>query len=114
MYGLGINAVVSRPDTDPGNPGGIIYDDGGGNTAIFGPGGQPLATAKSMVEELISANVPLGNHRKGVARPPEFPLEMVLPVYNKYVTRYPAGMNLDYIPTDNADANRYYMSKRRW
>ena len=105
--------VIVNNSVSEGNPGFVAYA-GGGNTAIFGPGGQPLATAKSMVEELISANVPMGNHRKGVARPPEFPLEMVLPVYNKYVTRYPAGMNLDYIPTDNADANRYYMTKRRW
>jgi predicted amidohydrolase len=107
-YTVIINNAIS-----PGNPGFVEYA-GAGNTAIYAPGGRILASAKSIVEELVDATVPIGDHRKRVARPPEFPIEMVMPVYQKYVPRYPAGMNVAYQPADNADAAKYYATKRRW
>jgi len=43
LRGLGINRVTSTPDPDPNNPGGTIYDDGGGNIAIVDADGVTVA-----------------------------------------------------------------------
>jgi predicted amidohydrolase len=107
-----VYTVIVNNSVSPGNPGFLEYS-GAGNTTIYAPGGRVLAAAKSIVEELVEAPVPLGDHRKR-HRIPEVPMEMLLPVFQKYVSRYAPGINLGYQPKDFADAARYYATQRRW
>jgi predicted amidohydrolase len=104
--------VIPNNAISPGNPG-FPEASGAGGTAIYAPGGRVLAKAQTENEEFVTATIPIGEFRKTHILP-EIPMAMVLPVYSQYVPRYSPGLQDHYIPTDFADASRYFASKRNW
>lgn len=105
-YTITINQSIS-----PGNAGPDY--SGAGGTSIYGPGGREVAMAKSANEEFVPASIPIAEFRKS-HRLPDIPMALVMPVYQKYRVMYEPGLQLDYLPKDNFDAAKFYMSKRNW
>lgn len=87
---------------------------GAGDTAIFGPTGRAVAKAQSANEEFVSTTIPIAEFRRTRSIPTSVPMEMLLPVYTKYVPKFGGNMQADYIPNDPADASRHFATKRKW
>lgn len=86
---------------------------GDGGTSIYGPGGQLVAMAKSIHEEMINTNIDMAGFRR-THRLPDMPKAMVMPVFEKYRPPLDPGMSLEYIPDDLQDAAEYMLAKRKW
>lgn len=105
-------SVVCNQSISPEHPGFPEFS-GSGDTAIFSPKGI-AARAKSAHEEFVKSVIPMADFRGSRSIPTAVPMDMLLPVYKKYVPRYGANLQTDYIPADSADASRYFASKRNW
>jgi len=106
-------SVVCNQSISPEQPGSPTFS-GSGDTAIFNPGGQIAARAKSVHEEFVTTTIPMAEFRRTRTVPPGVPMEMLLPVYSKYVPRHGPNLHSSYIPADSSDASRYYANKRNW
>ncbi len=105
-------SIVCNQSVSPEQPGFPEFS-GSGDTAIFSPGGI-AARAKSIHEEFVKTSIPMASFRQSRTIPPGVPIEMLMPVYEKYVPRDKPNQQADYIPTDSADASRHFSSKRNW
>jgi predicted amidohydrolase len=105
--------VVCNQSISPEQPG-FPENSGSGDTAIIGPNGKIVARARSAHEEFVSAIIPIAEFRRTRTIPPGVPMEMLMPVYSKYVPRHGPNLQADYIPNDGADAARHFSSKRNW
>jgi predicted amidohydrolase len=104
--------VIVNQSISPENPPFPEFS-GSGDTAIIGPNGRLVARARSANEEFVTAAIPIGEFRRTRSLP-DVPMEMLIPVYERYRPRYGANLQADYIPSDGADASRYFASKKRW
>ncbi len=104
--------VVCNTAISPDQPGFPEFS-GSGDTAIFGPNGRIVSRARSFNEEFITTVIPIGEFRRTRAVP-DVPMEMLLPVYSKYVPRNGPNVQATYLPTDALDAARHITSKRNW
>jgi predicted amidohydrolase len=103
--------ITVNQSISPGNAG--PDNSGAGGTSIYGPGGREVAMAKTASEEFITAAIPIAEFRR-TFRLPDIPMALVMPVYQKYKPMYDPGLQLDYLPSDSADAAKFYRSKRNW
>ncbi|MFO1427106.1 MAG: nitrilase-related carbon-nitrogen hydrolase [Steroidobacteraceae bacterium] len=87
---------------------------GSGDTGIYAPNGKPAAKARSYNEEFVTATIPMAEFRRTRTLPPGVPMAMLLPVYEKYVPRYPPDQQAGYLPKDSADAAKHFESHKNW
>ncbi|MEP2990487.1 MAG: nitrilase-related carbon-nitrogen hydrolase [Parasphingorhabdus sp.] len=88
-------------------------DAGGGNSAIYDPGGKEIDKAETAFETLVTARIPIADFRTR-HRQPLVHTELIMPVYEKYKSRYGPNLLADYKPTDYDDAGRHLRNKARW
>jgi predicted amidohydrolase len=105
--------VVCNQSLSPEQPGFPEFS-GCGDTAIFGPNGKIAARARSFNEEFVATAIPIGEFRRTRTLPPDVPMAMLMPVYEKYVPRHGPNLQASYVPKDSADASRHFVSKRTW
>ncbi len=86
---------------------------GSGDTAIFGPNGRVVARARSFNEEFVSTVIPMGEFRRTRAIA-DVPMEMLMPVYSKYVPRNGPNAQASYVPKTSEEASKHFISKRNW
>jgi predicted amidohydrolase len=79
-------------------------EDGG--TAIIDPRGTRLASSSNHHEDIVSARIPIGDFRK-TRRFPEFPMAVLLPVFQQYEPVFKPNAFLEYLPTDYKDSGAY-------
>jgi len=106
-------SVVCNQSVSPEQPGFPEFS-GAGDTAIFDPRGQIAARARSVHEEFVRATIPMAAFRRSRALPPGVPMEMLRPVYDRYVPRDGPNRQASYLPADGADASRHFTSNRNW
>lgn len=106
-------SVVCNQSISPQQPG-FPENSGSGDTTIIGPNGKIIARARSLNEEFVTTTIPLAEFRRTRTLPPGVPMEMLLPVYTKYVPRHGPNLQASYIPNDSVDASRHFTSKRTW
>jgi hypothetical protein len=104
--------VVCNQSVSPEQPGFPEFS-GAGDTAIFGPNGRIVARAKSANEEFIATVIPIGEFRRTRAIA-DVPIEMLLPVYSRFVPRHGPNAQADYVPRTSEEASRHFISKRNW
>ena len=111
MYN-GVYTAVCNNAVSPDNPG--FYDNaGGGGSTIYDPRGRVLAQADNAFEQLVAANIPIGQYRRR-NRQPTMHSELYMPVLEAYRSPYGPNLFVDYQPTDLDDAKRYLQDKSRW
>ncbi|WP_446830214.1 nitrilase-related carbon-nitrogen hydrolase [Candidatus Foliamicus sp.] len=108
----GIYTALVNNAHSPGTRG-IFGDTGGGGSGIWGPGGEPLAEARSGFEQPIAATIPLASYRAR-HRIPDVHWDLYKPVYDGYVPKFGPNLFSDYLPTDLDDAGAYLGDKSRW
>jgi predicted amidohydrolase len=81
-----------------------------GGTAIVDPRGTRLASSANHHEDIVSARIPIGDFRK-TRRFPEFPMAVMLPVFQQYEPVFKPNAFLEYLPTDYKDSGAFI--KRR-
>jgi predicted amidohydrolase len=81
-----------------------------GGTAIIDPRGTRLASSANHHEDIVSARIPIGDFRK-TRRFPEFPMAVLLPVFQQYEPVFKPNAFLEYLPTDYKDSGAFI--KRR-
>ncbi len=81
-----------------------------GGTAIVDPRGTKLASAANHHEDIVSARIPIGDFRK-TRRFPEYPMALLLPVFQQYEPVFKPNAFLEYLPKDYKDSGAYV--KRR-
>jgi hypothetical protein len=81
-----------------------------GGTAIIDPRGTRLASSANHHEDIVSARIPIGDFRK-TRRFPEFPMAVMLPVFQQYEPVFKPNAFLEYLPTDYKDSGAFI--KRR-
>jgi hypothetical protein len=104
--------VVCNNSISPGHPGFPEFS-GSGDTAIFGPNGRIVSRARSFNEEFVTAVIPMGDFRR-TRSIPDVPMEMLMPVYSRYVPRNGPNAQSDYVPRDSVDAARHFNTRRNW
>lgn len=104
--------VVCNQSISPQHPGFPEYS-GSGDTAIFSPDGRIAARARSFNEEFVTTSIPIAQFR-ATRTVPDVPMEMLMPVYSKYVPRNGPNLQATYLPTDSADASRHVIKNRNW
>ncbi|MCU0759818.1 MAG: hypothetical protein MUF07_11580 [Steroidobacteraceae bacterium] len=104
--------VVCNQSLSPEQPGFPEFS-GSGDTAIFGPNGRIVARARSFNEEFVSTVIPIGEFRR-TRSIPDVPIEMLMPVYSKYVPRNGPNSQLDYVPKTSEEASQHFIKKRNW
>lgn len=106
-------SVVCNQSVSPEQPGFPEFS-GSGDTAIFDPRGQIAARARSVHEEFVRTTIPMAQFRRSRTIPPGVPIEMLQPVYDRYVPRNGPNGQTSYLPADGADASRHFGSIRNW
>ena len=106
-------SVVCNQSVSPEQPGFPEFS-GSGDTAIFDPRGTIAARARSVHEEFVRTTIPMAAFRRSRSIPPGVPIEMLRPVYEKYVPRDGPNSQASYQPADAADASRHFKSIRNW
>jgi len=106
-------SVVCNQSVSPDQPGFPEFS-GSGDTAIFDPRGTIAARARSVHEEFVRTTIPMAAFRRSRTIPPGVPLEMLRPVYDRYVPRNGPNSQASYLPADGADASRHFGSIRNW
>ena len=86
---------------------------GSGDTAIFGPNGRIVARARSFNEEFVSTVIPMAEFRRtrSIA---DVPMEMLMPVYSRFVPRNGPNSQASYVPKTSEEAAKHFISKRNW
>lgn len=105
-YCVGVGNSVS-PD-NPGFAEAVGARDEG--TAIVDPRGTPLAKSANHHEDIVSARVPIGDFRK-TRSPAEYPMALLLPVFQQYVPSVKPNGFLEELPNDYQEAGA--LLKRR-
>lgn len=108
----GVYTAVANNAASPENTR-YFADTGGGGSAIYGPDGGELASAKLAFETLVSQRIPIGAFRTR-HRQPVVHTELFLPVFEQYRSQYGPNLFDAYQPTDALDAGRYLQDKARW
>lgn len=103
--GLANNAI------SPGSP--FFEDSNAGGSAIYGPDGEVLASAKSPNETLVTARIPIGSFRAR-HRQPTIHSALYMDVLNGYTPRFGPNLFAPYQPADLHDAGRYLRDKSNW
>jgi predicted amidohydrolase len=93
IYTVGVGNSVS-PD-NLGFPEAAGTSDQG--TVIIDPRGTPLARSANHHEDVVSARVPIGDFRK-TRRMPEFPMAVLLPVFQQYEPVFQPNAFLEKLP----------------
>jgi len=106
-------SVVCNQSVSPEQPGFPEFS-GSGDTAIFDPRGTIAARARSVHEEFVRTTIPMAAFRRSRTIPPGVPMEMLRPVYDRYVPRDGPNGQASYLPADGADASRHFGSIRNW
>ncbi len=106
-------SVVCNQSVSPEQPGFPEFS-GSGDTAIFDPRGTIAARARSVHEEFVRTTIPMAAFRRSRTIPPGVPMEMLRPVYDRYVPRNGPNGQASYLPEDGADASRHFGSIRNW
>jgi predicted amidohydrolase len=106
-----VYTAVANNAISPGSP--FFEDTNAGNSAIYGPDGEPMAIAKSPNETLVQARIPIGSFRARHRQPTIHP-QLYLDVLNGYTPRFPPNLFSNYQPTDLKDAGRYLRDKGVW
>ncbi|MXZ28430.1 MAG: hypothetical protein F4222_03080 [Gammaproteobacteria bacterium] len=106
-------SVVCNQSVSPEQPGFPEFS-GSGDTAIFDPRGTIAARARSVHEEFVRTTIPMAAFRRSRTIPPGVPMEMLRPVYDRYVPRDGSNGQASYLPADGADASRHFGSIRNW
>jgi predicted amidohydrolase len=104
--------VVVNQSLSPDQPGFPEFS-GSGDTAIFGPNGRIVARARSFNEEFVSTVIPIAEFRR-TRSIPDVPMEMLMPVYSKYVPRNGPNAQASYVPKTSEEASKHFISKRNW
>ena len=109
----GVYTAVCNNAVSPDN--GAFFEDSGGAgaSAIYGPQGELLAEANSVMETPVEARIPIAAFRAR-HRQPNIHTELYVREYDAYRSRYPAGLFSTYQPSDGQDALRYLKDKSRW
>ncbi len=105
-------SVVVNQSMSPEQPGFPEFS-GSGDTAIFGPNGRIVARARSFSEEFVSTTIPMAEFRR-TRSIPDVPMEMLLPVYSRYVPRNGPNSQASYVPKTSEEASKHFISKRNW
>lgn len=105
-------SVVCNQSVSPEQPGFPAFA-GSGDTAIFGPNGRIVAQARSVHEEFIATTIPIAEFRRTRVIA-DVPMEMLLPVYSRYVPRHGPNAQANYVPRSSAEASEHFISKRNW
>ncbi len=92
-YTVGVGNSVS-PDNMGFAEGAGSRDEG---TVVVDPRGTPLARTANHHEEIASARIPIGDFRK-TRRVPEFPMALLLPVFQQYEPTFQPGAFLEKLP----------------
>lgn len=108
----GVYTAVANNAASPENTR-YFADTGGGGSAIYGPDGGELASAKLAFETLVSQRIPIGSFRAR-HRQPVVHTELFLPVFEQYRSQYGPNLFDAYQPTDALDAGRHLQDKARW
>ncbi len=108
----GIYTALVNNAHSPGSRG-VFGDTGGGGSGIWGPGGEPLAEARSGFEQPIAATLPLAAFRAR-HRIPDVHWRLYEPVYRGYVPKFGPNLFSEYLPADLDDAGAYLADKSRW
>ena len=107
-----VYCAVSNNAASPNN--GLYFDDaGGGNSAIYDPMGESVASAPTAFETLVSTRIPIKDFRAR-HRQPIVHTDLVMPVFEAYRSKYPPSLFGKYQPTSIQDAGRYLADKARW
>ena len=88
-------------------------DTRAGGSAIYGPDGEAVAMAPSKHECLVEAQIPIAEFRQRRRRP-DIHMDLCLPTFQDYVSRFPPNLFSKYLPTDLQDADVYLRDKDRW
>jgi predicted amidohydrolase len=95
------------------NNAGFFDDAGSGGTAIYGPRGDVLAEADGKFEQLVTTTIPIQAFRATKTQPIVH-MEMYLPTFQAYRSKYGPNLFSEYLPTDLNDAARFLRDKSRW
>jgi predicted amidohydrolase len=107
-----VYTAVANNAASPGN--GLYFEDaGGGDSAIYGPDGKELDKAPTAFETLVTARIPIASFRAR-HRQPIVHTELVMPVFDKYRSRYGPNLFAEYQPKDLADSTQFLAGKARW
>jgi predicted amidohydrolase len=79
-------------------------EDGG--TGIYDPRGKAMANSSNHHEDIVSARIPIADFRK-TRRMPEYPMALLLPVFQQYEPVFEPNAFSAYLPTDYKDSGRY-------
>jgi predicted amidohydrolase len=104
--------VVCNNSISPEQPGFPEFS-GSGDTAIFGANGRIAARARSFNEEFVTTVIPLAEFRRTRVIA-DVPIEMLMPVYSKFVPRNGPNAQASYVPKSAEEASRHFVSKRNW
>ena len=108
----GVYTAVANNSASPRNP--YYFEDaGGGNSALYAPDGDLVEKAETAFETLVGARIPMADFRAR-NRQPLVHTELVMPVYERYRSRYGPNLFSDYQPQSAEDAGRYLADKARW
>jgi predicted amidohydrolase len=77
-----------------------------GGTAIVDPRGVRLASSANHHEDIVSTRIPIADFRR-TRRMPEFPMAVLLPVFQQYDPVFEPNAFLEYLPTDYKDSGAY-------
>ncbi len=104
--------VVCNNSISPEQPGFPEFS-GSGDTAIFGANGRIAARARSFNEEFVTTVIPMAEFRRTRVIA-DVPIEMLMPVYSKFVPRNGPNAQASYVPKTSEDAAKHFISKRNW
>jgi len=102
IYTVGVGNSVSPDNLGFADAAGA--EDGG--TVIVDPRGTTLASATNHHEDIVSARVPIGDFRKS-RRFPEFPMAILLPVFQQYEPRFKPNFFLENLPETYREAGDF-------
>jgi predicted amidohydrolase len=105
-------SVVCNNSISPEQPGFPEFS-GAGDTAIFGANGRIAARARSFNEEFVTTVIPMAEFRRTRVIA-DVPIEMLMPVFAKFVPRNGPNAQASYVPKTSEEASKHFISKRNW
>lgn len=107
----GVYTAVANNAISPGSP--FFEDSNAGGSAIYGPDGEVLASAKSPNETMVTTRIPIGAFRARHRQPTIHP-QLYNDVMGQYNPRFPPNLFSGYVPSDLKDAGKYLRDKGVW
>lgn len=107
----GVYTAIANNSISPGSP--FFEDSGAGGSALYGPDGEPVSSAASPNETLVTARIPIGAFRAR-HRQPTLHKQLYADVLDAYTPRYPPNLFAGHLPADLRDAGRYLADKGHW